>query len=86
MQKNVGGFDRTARLIGGPVLLLVGLAWLVGVFALDLWLGVVVLLVGTILTVTGLTQTCPANSVLGMNTFRGGEESDEEPAAERASR
>jgi hypothetical protein len=85
MEKNVGGFDRTARLIGGPILLLVGLAWLVGMFALDLWLGAVVLLVGAILTVTGVTRKCPANSILGMNTFRRGGES-EEASTERASR
>jgi hypothetical protein len=76
MEKNVGGFDRTARLIAGPALLVVVLAWLLGAIALDLWLGAVVLLVGAILTVTGLTQKCPANSILGMNTFR--RESDPE--------
>ena len=83
MQKNVGGLDRTARLVVGPVLLLVALAWLLGALALELWLGAVVLLVGAILTVTGLTQKCPANSILGMNTFRsGGPTGQEEVGAE----
>ncbi|WP_276301762.1 YgaP family membrane protein [Halorussus lipolyticus] len=80
MEKNVGGFDRTARLILGPALLLVVLAWLLGAIALDLWLAVVVLLVGTILTVTGLTQKCPANSLLGMNTLGRGDTEDERTA------
>ncbi|MFC7079748.1 YgaP family membrane protein [Halorussus caseinilyticus] len=81
MQKNVGGFDRTVRLILGPVLLVVVLAWLLGAIALELWLAAVALLVGAILTVTGLTQKCPANSLLGMNTFRReGETEDERPA------
>jgi hypothetical protein len=77
MQKNVGGFDRTARLIFGPVLLLVVLAWLLDAIALNLGLVVVVFLIGAILTVTGLTQKCPANSVLGMNTLQRGEAEDE---------
>nr|WP_321112370.1 DUF2892 domain-containing protein [Halorussus salinisoli] len=82
MQKNVGGFDRTVRLVIGPVLLVVVLAWLLGAIALDLWLVVVALLVGAILTVTGLTQKCPANSVLGTNTLGEVGETEDESAGE----
>jgi len=74
MDPNVGGLDRGARLIIGPLLAVVGLAALLG--ALDIGLtGTVGLLVagtlliaGLILTVTGATQRCPANEVAGIDT------------------
>jgi hypothetical protein len=76
MEKNVGGYDRIARLVVGPVLVLVGLAGAAGLVPLavlglsTLVVGVVALLVGAILTVTGVTQKCPLNSVFGLNTYR----------------
>jgi len=87
VEKNVGGTDRTARLILGPVLLVVALAALTGFVALDLWLLVVVALVGAILTVTGAVQTCPANSLFGLDTYRPTERTEkEEPGSEQVRR
>lgn len=76
MQKNVGGYDRIARLVAGPVLVLVGLAGVVGGVSLALGpipallVAVLALLVGAVFVVTGLTQKCPLNSALGVNTYR----------------
>ncbi|WP_420028451.1 YgaP family membrane protein [Haloglomus litoreum] len=75
MEKNVGGYDRIARLVVGPVLLVVGVAVLGGLLSVAsgttaVAIGVVAALVGAILLVTGVTQTCPLNSVLGIDTFR----------------
>jgi len=74
MQKNVGGYDRIARFVIGPALLLVGGASLGGLVVLaagtvGLVLGVIILLVGAILTVTAITQKCPLNNLLGLNTY-----------------
>lgn len=76
MNRNVGGYDRIARLVVGPVLLVVGAASLAGLLGfaagtLALALGVGALLVGAVLTVTGVTQKCPLNDVIGLNTYRG---------------
>lgn len=77
MDKNVGGMDRNARLVLGPILVVVGAALLAGVVTLGsgLVMGTVVpvllLVVGIVFAVTGYSQTCPANSLLGIDTFRG---------------
>ena len=81
MEKNVGGYDRTARFVVGPILLLVGLASFGGLLTLaagtlGLVLAAVALLVGLVLTTTAVTQTCPLNSVLGVNTYRGEPETE----------
>jgi len=76
MQKNVGGYDRIARLILGPALIIVVAAVFGGYLTLAsgllgaaiLWIG---LLVGAVFVVTGATQKCPINRLLGFNTFRG---------------
>lgn len=79
MEKNVGGIDRIARLVLGPVLILVGAVGLYGVegFALVGTLGIVLgalaILVGLVFTVTGATQKCVLHEVLGIDTYRGGE-------------
>jgi hypothetical protein len=90
MDKNVGGIDRIARLVLGPVLVVVGAAALAG-FGLSvgdtLGLGVAVLavVVGTVFVVTGTVQRCPLNRILGMNTFRQSSSSESETSAhERA--
>lgn len=74
MEKNVGGIDRSARLVVGPLLILVSLAGFVGllpvlsgVVALVVW--VLALVVGAVFVVTGYTQKCPLNNVLGLNTY-----------------
>jgi hypothetical protein len=78
MQKNVGGIDRIARLVLGPVLLVVGVAAITGLLTIaagttGLVVAALLLVVGAVLTVTGLTQKCPLNSLIGLNTFRSGE-------------
>lgn len=84
MQKNVGGLDRIARLILGPVLVLAGVAGYAGLVTLAVGpvpqalASALVVLVGAILVVTGAVQRCPINRLLGVNTYR-------EPAAETSS-
>jgi hypothetical protein len=75
MDKNVGGYDRLARFVVGPILLVVGLAAAGGLLSLaagtaGLALAAVAILVGAILTVTAITQKCPLNSLLGLDTYR----------------
>ena len=76
MQKNVGGYDRRARFVLGPALIVVGLASFAGLVALSSGtLGFVLagaaVLVGAVLTVTATTQKCPLNAAIGMNTYEG---------------
>lgn len=65
-------------------LVLVGHRWLRGdrrlaVGALPPVLAAVVLaLVGIVFEVTGYAQNCPLNSVIGLNTYRGGSDSEED--------
>ncbi|AUV84079.1 DUF2892 domain-containing protein [Salinigranum rubrum] len=68
MNKNVGGIDRKARLVVGPLLLLVGIAAFVGALPLGTLGGVASLVVGAVLTVTGAVQRCPLNALLGVDT------------------
>ncbi len=82
MEKNVGGNDRTTRLVLGSVLGTVSLAALAGILGLavgPLSTGVVAAvlgLIGLVLLVTGLTRQCVINRVLGLNTYTS------EPAAD----
>jgi hypothetical protein len=80
MDKNVGGYDRLARFVVGPVLLVVGLAAVTGVVTLasglvGLALAIAAILVGAVFLVTAATRKCPLNRTLGLNTYRGGESS-----------
>ncbi|WP_435347152.1 YgaP family membrane protein [Haloarchaeobius sp. HRN-SO-5] len=80
MEKNVGGYDRLARFVLGPVLILVGLAALGDVLTIaagtvGVVVAVVALLVGVVLTATAVTQKCPLNSVIGLDTFKASGES-----------
>ena len=76
MERNVGGNDRIARLIGGVVLLALGLLGYVGYATLAVGpvpqaLGsTIVALAGIVLLATGLTSRCAINSALGRNTAR----------------
>jgi hypothetical protein len=89
-EKNVGGLDRLVRLVVGPVLLAGGVAILAGRFPARLGemrqivSAGIAFVIGIELAVTGVTQRCPVNEVLGRNTFRGsrGDESVEEPTVE----
>ncbi|RLM53471.1 DUF2892 domain-containing protein [Halobellus sp. Atlit-31R] len=84
MKKNVGGYDRTARLVVGPVLGTVSLVALAGYLSLavgPLSTGVVAALFGVIslvLIITGVTQQCILNRVLGLNTYETGRSTDTE--------
>lgn len=69
--KNVGGWDRLLRLVVGPVLLIVALAAVLGAITLGPVVIAISAIVGVILTVTGLTQKCPLNQLLGVNTYKG---------------
>jgi hypothetical protein len=84
MEKNVGGYDRIARLVVGPILLLAAggiyFEFLAVTGLLGAGLIVAGLLVGAILVVTGATQVCPLNSVLGIDTYR--KRTAEEPTPE----
>ncbi|WP_254522784.1 YgaP family membrane protein [Natrinema caseinilyticum] len=68
MQKNVGGIDRTGRLVVGAVAVLAGIAALTGFWAVGIVTAVVALVVGGILLVTGLTRKCPINDAAGIDT------------------
>jgi len=77
MDKNVGGLDRTVRLVAGPVLVAVGVAAAAGYLDIGLagtvGLAVMALLIvaGAVFLVTGTTQKCPANQVVGLDTYEG---------------
>lgn len=68
MDKNVGGLDRTARLVIGTVLVLAVAASFAGYIQLGLTVGLAGLLVGAILLVTGTAERCPINQAAGINT------------------
>jgi hypothetical protein len=74
MNKNVGGYDRIGRFVVGAVLLVGGVAGYAGLLRIAVGpvpqalLALVLVLIGAVLLVTGYTQKCPINSVLGMNT------------------
>lgn len=70
MEQNVGGMDRTARLVAGPLLLLVGVAVLAEIAPGGVAVGGAGLLLGAVFTVTGLTRKCILNQLLGVNTCR----------------
>ena len=68
MEKNVGGLDRTARLIIGVVVALAGGAALLGYWTVGTVVGAIALFIGAILLVTGTTQKCPINEAAGIDT------------------
>lgn len=70
MDKNVGGLDRTARLTIGSLLVIAVAAGFTGYLELGLTVGLLGLLVGGILLVTGAAQRCPLWLALRVNTFR----------------
>ncbi|WP_232703275.1 YgaP family membrane protein [Halobacterium wangiae] len=69
MDRNVGGFDRTARLVVGVVLVLASAAAFAGVWA-GVVVGLTLFLAGAILVLTGTTRKCPVNRVAGIDTAR----------------
>jgi hypothetical protein len=86
MEKNVGGYDRIARFIVGPVLIVAGAAMLTGLLTiatgtLGFVVAVAALLVGGVLTTTAITQKCPLNRALGFNTYKGETKTEPDTAA-----
>ncbi|MXR19244.1 YgaP family membrane protein [Halobacterium bonnevillei] len=70
MDKNVGGIDRTGRIVIGVILAIAGIAALAGYWAAGAAAGAVALIVGAILFVTGTTQKCPINEAAGIDTTK----------------
>ena len=62
MKENVGSVDRALRVVFGIGLALAG--WLGAGGAL----GIILIVVGLVLIVTGLMSSCPIYSVAGLNT------------------
>ncbi|HEY6094158.1 MAG TPA: DUF2892 domain-containing protein [Gallionellaceae bacterium] len=67
MKCNVGGIDRTGRIVLGIVLLIVGLVAPIG----PTW-QIVALVIAAIALVTAAVRFCPANAILGINTCEDG--------------
>ena len=68
MDKNVGGMDRSARIVVGALLAVAGIVVALGYWELGTLLGAGAIVVGAVLLVTGATQKCPINSVAGVDT------------------
>jgi len=74
MNKNVGGYDRIGRFVVGAVLLVAGAIGYAGMVRVAVGpvpqalMALILVLIGAVLLVTGYTQKCPINGVLGMNT------------------
>ena len=73
MDKNVGRYDRLLRVGIGSVLLIVGILSFTGAIPTGSTMAIlafqfIVILVGAVLSVTGLLQTCPLYTALEMNT------------------
>ncbi|WP_181686264.1 YgaP family membrane protein [Halorhabdus salina] len=76
MEKNVGGWDRTVRLVIGVVLLGVAMAGFAELLTYEIgpittMIGSAILaILGVLLVVTGALQQCVLNQVLGIDTYR----------------
>ncbi|WP_265109214.1 YgaP family membrane protein [Halosolutus halophilus] len=68
MERNVGGIDRIGRIVIGVVVAIAGIAALAGYWAVGAVIGILALVVGGILFVTGTTQKCPINEAAGIDT------------------
>lgn len=68
MESNVGGVDRTARLVGGPLVALVGILALLSILPLGSTMGAVLTFVGLIVFGTGASQQCLAYRLFGVTT------------------
>ena len=66
MKCNVGGIDRTGRIVIGIALLVVGLA-----APLEMTWRIVALVVAALALVTAVVRFCPANAIFGINTCEG---------------
>lgn len=66
MKCNVGGIDRTGRIVLGIVLLIVGL-----LAPIETSWRIVALVIAAIALVTAAVRFCPANAIIGINTCEG---------------
>lgn len=86
MEHNVGGTDRTVRLLVGSTLLAVGAGGYLGVVRLATGLvpqalaSILAILFGLVLFATGVARKCPANRLLGVNTAQLGDGESREPS------
>jgi hypothetical protein len=75
MDRNVGGYDRIGRFVVGAVLLIVGIVGYSGLVRVAVGplpqalMALILVLIGVVLLVTGYTQKCIINRVLGMDTY-----------------
>ncbi|MFW6005848.1 MAG: YgaP family membrane protein [Candidatus Bipolaricaulota bacterium] len=70
MKNNVGKWDSRVRSRLGLILILVGILQFVGLVKFGLITGIILLLVGIILVVTGTTRKCGIYSLVGVDTSR----------------
>jgi len=74
MERNVGGLDRTARIVVGLALAVVSMATVAFGSSLgpqvQLIVAAVTLFVGAVLLATAGARTCPINSALGRDTSK----------------
>ncbi|MFP4530676.1 MAG: DUF2892 domain-containing protein [Halodesulfurarchaeum sp.] len=71
MEKNVGHYDRVVRLGLGVGLLIVGVLGVAGLFgpgSFTIGFGIVAIVLGAVLSVTGLTESCLIYAALGIDT------------------
>jgi len=68
MERNVGGLDRSGRLVVGSIAALAGIGTVTGYWAIGPVVGGLALAVGAILLFTGTTQKCPVNDAAGIDT------------------
>jgi len=66
MKCNVGGIDRTGRIVIGIVLLVVGFA-----APIEMTWRIVALVIAAVALVTAIVRFCPANAILGINSCEG---------------
>jgi uncharacterized membrane protein HdeD (DUF308 family) len=71
MRCNVGGADRTVRIVAGIVLIAVGL-----LYPLSVAWQTAVFVVGVIALLTGLMRFCPISALVGRNTCKQGPSAD----------
>jgi hypothetical protein len=69
MKRNVGGIDRTGRIVIGILLLVIGL-----VAPVEMAWRIAALVIAAVALVTATVRFCPANAILGINTFEGKQE------------
>jgi hypothetical protein len=64
-EKNVGGMDKTARLVLGPLLIVAGY-----LLPADALVRGIIALLGLVLLFTGVMGTCLLYSLIGVNTAK----------------